>query len=124
MKALSVKQPWAWMIALGKKMIETRTWYTKYRGPILIVSSKGRMKKIVGEEFAKRFGVMVTLHLKYGMALCKANLVDCRPMTVEDQSEAGCEIYDGAYSWVLEDVERLLESLGAKYYIKKELREC
>lgn len=26
-------------------------------------------------------------------------------MTKEDESKAGCEIYDGAYSWVLEDVE-------------------
>lgn len=42
MKALNVKQPWAWLIASGKKTIETRTWSTKYRGPILIVSSKVR----------------------------------------------------------------------------------
>ncbi len=107
MKALSVKQPRAWLIASGRKPIETRTRRTNYRGPILIVSSKGKMKKTVCEAFAKRFGVLVTLNLKYGMALCTANLVDCRKMTKEDEKKADCEIYDGAYSWVLEDVERI-----------------
>ena len=107
MKALSVKQPWAWLIASGRKTIETRTWHTKYRGPILIVSSKGRMKKAACESFYKRFGPLVTLNLKYGMALCKADLVDCRKMTKDDEKLACCEIYDGAYSWVLEDVERI-----------------
>ncbi len=36
MKALSIKQPWAHYIASGQKTIETRTWETKYRGPLLI----------------------------------------------------------------------------------------
>ena len=40
MKALSVKQPWANMIAEGEKTIETRTWSTDYRGEILIVSAR------------------------------------------------------------------------------------
>lgn len=39
MKALSVKQPWAALIASGQKTIETRTWPTKYRGALLICSS-------------------------------------------------------------------------------------
>lgn len=50
---------------------------------------------------------MVTLHLKYGQALCTANIVDCRLMTKEDEKLAGCEMYDGAYSWVLEDIQRI-----------------
>jgi hypothetical protein len=36
MKALSVHQPWAWLIAQGYKTIENRSWLTSYRGPILI----------------------------------------------------------------------------------------
>lgn len=39
-KCLSVKQPWAGMIVIGVKTIEVRTWYTKYRGDLLIASSK------------------------------------------------------------------------------------
>jgi len=36
MKALSIKDPWAWLIASGIKDVENRTWKTNYRGRILI----------------------------------------------------------------------------------------
>lgn len=36
MKALSVRQPWAWLIVNGYKPYENRTWNTKLRGEILI----------------------------------------------------------------------------------------
>ncbi|WES88803.1 ASCH domain-containing protein [Dickeya fangzhongdai] len=36
MKALSIRQPWAWLIVNGYKDIENRTWHTKYRGQVLI----------------------------------------------------------------------------------------
>lgn len=41
MKALSIRQPWAWLIVNGHKDIENRSWATKFRGPILIHASKG-----------------------------------------------------------------------------------
>lgn len=41
MKALSIRQPWAWLIVNGHKDIENRTWATKFRGPLLIHASKG-----------------------------------------------------------------------------------
>ena len=41
MKALSVRQPWAWLIVNGHKDIENRTWATRHRGPFLIHASKG-----------------------------------------------------------------------------------
>lgn len=41
MKALSIRQPWAWLIANGHKDIENRTWPTKFRGRVLIHASKG-----------------------------------------------------------------------------------
>ena len=40
MKALTVIQPWASAIAVGTKRIETRSWATKYRGPLLIHAGK------------------------------------------------------------------------------------
>lgn len=40
MKALSVKQPWAWLICNGYKDIENRNWATDYRGEFLIHASK------------------------------------------------------------------------------------
>lgn len=41
MRALSIRQPWAWLIANGYKDIENRTWRTHYRGPLLIHASGG-----------------------------------------------------------------------------------
>ena len=36
MKALTLYQPWASLVALGVKTIETRSWSTPYRGPLAI----------------------------------------------------------------------------------------
>lgn len=38
--ALSIRQPWAWLIVNGFKDIENRTWPTAYRGPLLIHAGK------------------------------------------------------------------------------------
>jgi hypothetical protein len=39
--ALTLTQPWATLVALGAKTIETRSWSTAYRGPIAIHAAKG-----------------------------------------------------------------------------------
>lgn len=41
MKALTLTQPWATLVAIGAKKIETRSWPTTYRGPIAIHAAKG-----------------------------------------------------------------------------------
>lgn len=41
MKALSIRQPWAWLIIHGGKNVENRTWHTKLRGRFLVHASKG-----------------------------------------------------------------------------------
>lgn len=41
MKALSIRQPWAWLILNAGKDIENRTWRTNMRGRVLIHASKG-----------------------------------------------------------------------------------
>lgn len=86
MMALSIKQPWANLIASGKKTIETRVWETDYRGPLLIVSSK------------------TPAIAPAGCALAIAELIDCRPMTKRDEVAAQCEIYPNAFAWVLTDI--------------------
>lgn len=43
MKALTIRQPWAALITSNIKTIETRTWTTKYRGPLAIHAGKRRM---------------------------------------------------------------------------------
>lgn len=40
-KALSLKQPYAWLIANGYLLVDDRSWGTAYRGPVLIHASKG-----------------------------------------------------------------------------------
>lgn len=40
MKALSIRQPYAWLIVNGIKDVENRTWRTDYRGPVLIHAGK------------------------------------------------------------------------------------
>jgi hypothetical protein len=40
MKALSIRQPWSWLIVNGYKTIENRDWPTRFRGPVLIHASK------------------------------------------------------------------------------------
>lgn len=40
MRALSIQEPWAAAIALGRKPIENRTWTTSYRGQLLLHASK------------------------------------------------------------------------------------
>lgn len=45
MKALSIRQPWAWLIVNGYKDIENRSWRTNYRGPVLIHASSRKPTK-------------------------------------------------------------------------------
>lgn len=40
-KALSLKQPYAWLIANGYLLVDDRTWSTDYRGTMMIHASKG-----------------------------------------------------------------------------------
>ena len=39
-KAISLWQPWANLIAVGAKKYETRSWKTNYRGALLICASR------------------------------------------------------------------------------------
>jgi len=41
MRAISLTQPWATLIALGAKRLETRSWSTPYHGPLAIHAAKG-----------------------------------------------------------------------------------
>ncbi|MBN8749487.1 MAG: ASCH domain-containing protein [Variovorax sp.] len=41
MKALSIRQPWAWLILNAGKDIENRQWWTSFRGPVLLHAAKG-----------------------------------------------------------------------------------
>jgi len=51
MKALSIRQPWAWLVANGYKDIENRRWRTHFRGRIWIHASSRRVTKTEYEHF-------------------------------------------------------------------------
>ena len=87
MKAISIKGHWAKLIRDGLKTIETRTWKTDYRGKLLLCCSKKPASSLSG------------------MAFAVCDLVDIRPMTRQDEHEAQCKKYKGAYSWILKNVK-------------------
>lgn len=88
MKALSVRQPWASLIADGVKTIEVRSWPTKHRGPLLICAGKRPYES-----------------LPVGVAVCIVEVIDCRPFVhgVDDDA-AQCEGDVGDFAWVLGSV--------------------
>ena len=45
MRAISLWQPWASLVVSGAKEYETRSWYTAYRGPLLIHAAKRLVKE-------------------------------------------------------------------------------
>ena len=70
MKALSIRQPWAWAILCAGKRIENRAWKgCAYRGPILLHASKGCTKDEFGEAARAidkaTFGGLTRLHADF-----------------------------------------------------------
>ncbi len=97
MIALSVKQPWASLIARGRKTIETRSWSTTYRGQLLICAGAS---PDIGA--LRRFGaVPATWEQVYppGVALAVVTLVDVSPMLQGDEVAACCPRRPGLFAW-------------------------
>lgn len=51
MKALSIRQPWAWLIIHGGKDVENRSWHTHYRGRFLVHAAKTMTREDYAEGF-------------------------------------------------------------------------
>ncbi len=108
-KVLTVREPWASLIAYGYKEYEFRNWKTNYRGELYIHAGKG---------FEKEYASLVkTFHLPIsrGMIIAKAKLVDCIPVTSEfedalikkDEMVYGKSRGRGGYAWKLTEIELL-----------------
>jgi hypothetical protein len=104
MKAISIRQPWAWLIVHGYKDVENRTWATKYRGPILIHAGKTLDPEFdeVCEVLREELGIEVPprKELRRGGVVGRARVVDC-------VTEYDSEFFVGPYGFVLEDAEVL-----------------
>jgi len=102
MRALSIRQPWAWLILHAGKDVENRTWRTSYRGPILIHAAQ----KGDSEQWYHLWHTRVNWNLPplaemgLGGFVGTATIVDC----VTDSESVW---FDGAYGFVLADVKPL-----------------
>ena len=86
MKALSIMQPWAWLIVNGHKSIENRSWRCHQRGQILIHAGKkidkepwqdlrDRWHPVMGTALASE--IVPPEHLDCGGIVGTAEIVDC-----------------------------------------------
>ena len=103
LRAITVRQPWASLIAAGVKTIETRPRRTAYRGPVAIHAGAK------GPEHESRVGRWTVYYpnspghlwhpgreallLPLGSIVAVANLVDCLPIV----DVIGAEHQEGAY---------------------------
>lgn len=110
-KAITLWEPYASCIVFGIKKIETRTWPTKYRGPLFIHASQHKMTKTQLAK-AKAFFEKLGHHFEpnYGCLVAECNLVDCVLMSEElIQNQPELEIMFGHwqvgyYAWILENI--------------------
>lgn len=116
MIALSIKQPWAWLIASGIKPIENRTWKTNVRGEFLIHAGKtfdwdgyswmiSNMPE-VARKVANQFNISFEGNKfkissdEMGGVVGMANIVDC--VTSNDSP-----FFFGPYGFVVKDAKQL-----------------
>lgn len=108
MKALTICQPYAHLIAIGEKRVENRSWSTRYRGPIAIHAGKSRA-------YASPIDDHRYPGMAWGAIVATAVLVAC--LDADDIDDGDCDtIYpwirkhphtEGPWCWVLDRVQRL-----------------
>lgn len=114
MKALSLLQPWASLVAMGHKRIETRGWSTAYRGALLIHASKGKAGKLMADEAPFTRYISDFDALPFGAIIGQVTLVDVVRIRAEDWLNARMEevtleerafgdYRTGRWAWMLED---------------------
>lgn len=122
MKALTLHQPWATLIAIGAKRVETRSFGMSYRGSLAIHAGKtipeyGALA-CFEEPFAstlKRAGINKTSDLPTGCVVAVANLQDVVRVenvmgwiTADERDFGNYE--PGRFAWVLSPGVRRLET--------------
>lgn len=126
MRAITLYQPYASLVAVGAKTIETRSWGTPYRGPLLIHASRksdGAIAAACREACARlcheayepatddrRRAGEWTFEQARGCVVAVARLADCRPMmrAPDTLNHHFGTFGAGRYGWVLAEVVPLL----------------
>lgn len=108
MKVLTLKQPWATLVAEGIKKYEFRSWKTNYRGKILIHAGTGIDKKEL-EKFKD-----LNLEFPSKRILAEVDLEDCLELNDElnkkiiaEQNIAYGSKYRTGYAWKLTNVKKI-----------------
>lgn len=108
MKVLTLKQPWATLVAEGIKKYEFRSWKTNYRGKILIHAGSG-----IDKEAMKKFaGLNLTFPSK--KILAEVEIVDClflddelnKKIISENNIAYGNKKREG-YAWMLDNIKKI-----------------
>jgi len=79
MKALSIRQPWAWLIVNGYKDIENRTWSTEFRGKVYVHAGR----KIKSGDFPEQrdhieqSGIFLPEEPPLGAIVGEVTIIDC-----------------------------------------------
>jgi activating signal cointegrator 1 len=129
-KALTLTQPWATLVQIRAKRIETRSWSTSYRGRLAIHAAKGFpkwAKMVCGEPIFHSalyragydIGLRSTEILPVGCVIATCVLIRCRftqdvSPQISEQEEAFGDYYPGRYAWFLSDIIALPEPIPAK----------
>ena len=118
-KALSLHEPFASLIAQRSKTIETRTWPTKHRGPLLICAAKKNdrhVKDVIANFQSSRFCQAHWCRVplldedfepQLGKAVAICNVVDCRPLEGRWSLESCVPNTNGLYGMFLENIKAI-----------------
>lgn len=77
MKVITLKQPWATLVAEGLKKYEFRSWKLNYRGEILIHAGKG-IDKDAMDKFKH-----LNLNFPHSRIVARVNILDCIELNQE-----------------------------------------
>jgi hypothetical protein len=122
MKAITIKQPWATLLMLGEKKIETRSWATKHRGRLLIHAASAQSPTLIAicqqEPFRSvlaRHGITDFAQLRRGVILGTVELVDCLRVELfppaqplSSLEEAFGDYTPGRHGWFVKDPQPLI----------------
>jgi len=119
MKALTLWQPHASLVAFQEKRIETRSWFTQHRGWLAILAAK-RMEKdqaflLAREPFRSVLhlhGIFLPSQMVRGAILAVCRVADCIPTAqargyISAQELAFGDYGDNRSAWILEDIHKL-----------------
>ncbi len=111
MKALSLWQPWATLIAVGAKRMETRSWAPQYRGELVIHAAKRWTADAHDLIQESPFREALQGHqIPRGAIVAVVRLTGCLRTTDSQPSYPECAFGnydDGRFAWVLERVRAI-----------------